>query len=174
MSVTDAIGMNPHPRIIPMPRSAFLGRANTSPPKVVAMVAARSEPGQVAVARPRRARPARKGKPNFDYAAFPDAIQRNLREMAAAIRTRLDIRRRIGSAVDAVQVSLWLHDVHRCLGKEFFQPFLRAEFEWSKAGATRFTRAATFFKHLEPDSLDRFDATALYVLSAERVPQSAR
>jgi hypothetical protein len=113
-----------------------------------------------------------RGKPEFDYAAFPDAVQRNLRETAAAIRTRLDIRRRIGSAVDAVQVGLWLHDVHRCLGRTYFQPFLCAE--WSKAGANRFMRAATHFQHVDPDCLDRFEATALYILSRKYVRQSAR
>jgi hypothetical protein len=118
--------------------------------------------------------PSARGKPKFDYAFFPEAVQRSLRDMAAAIRTRLNIRRRIGSAVDAVQVGLWLHDVHRCLGKTFFQPFLRAEFAWSRSGANRFMQAATHFQHLDPDCLDQFEATALYILSTKYVPQSAR
>src|SRR5205085_8246505 len=110
----------------------------------------------------------------FDYSAFPESIQRNLHETAAAIHARLGVRLQMGSAADVVHVGLWLHDVHKCLGRKAFGPFLNLEFEWARGTASKLMSSATVFRRLDPDGLDHFEPTALYLLSTRYVPQAAR
>jgi hypothetical protein len=116
----------------------------------------------------------RKSQPEFDYSAFPDHVQQNLRTTAASIHDRLGIHLTMGSALDVVQVGLWLHEVRRCVGRKLFPLFLTAEFRWRRSTACRLMKSATYFQHIEPECLERFGPTALYVLSTKYVPQSAR
>jgi hypothetical protein len=71
-----------------------------------------------------------------------------------------------------VQIGLRLQFVRDRLGREHFQPWLKAEFHWSQSTASNYMRAAKAFAHL--DCLVRFQPTALFVLARRRVPVVAR
>src|SRR5438067_3899643 len=64
--------------------------------------AASKQPTQSRRAASARARRARKSEPTFDYSAFPESIQLNLHETAAAIHARLGVRLQMGSGADVV------------------------------------------------------------------------
>lgn len=103
----------------------------------------------------------------FDYNKVRSSLRARTEEEAHAIRALL-----ADTARNIVQIGLRLQWVREHIGRDHFQEWLRAEFDWSRSTAAKFMRAADVFADVE--FLDRFQPSALYILARHRVPESAR
>jgi len=103
----------------------------------------------------------------FDYDALASAVRRQVVEETAEIRRILE-----KTAENIVQIGLRLNFVHNRIGRNHFQPWLAAEFQWDQSTASNYMRAAAVF--CEVKCLNRFQPGALYELVRKRVPEGAR
>jgi hypothetical protein len=98
---------------------------------------------------------------------LPVSVGREVRERTASIHGLL-----ARSSANVTQIGLQLWVVRQAVGRERFQPWLRAEFQWSRSVASNYMRAAKGFADL--DCLDRFHPSALFVLARKKCPQAAQ
>lgn len=103
----------------------------------------------------------------FDYENLPASKRRQAQQEAGSIRRLLE-----KTAVNIVQIGLRLQLVRESLGREYFQEWLRGEFQWSQSVASNYMRAAVAFSGL--DCLEHFQPSALYVLARRKVSPEAR
>jgi hypothetical protein len=103
----------------------------------------------------------------FDYGTLAAAVRKQVIEEAAEIRTILE-----KTAENIVQIGIRLNLVHDRIGRDHFQSWLAAEFQWDRSTASNYMRAAAAF--CEVKCLNRFQPGALYELVRKRVPDGAR
>lgn len=103
----------------------------------------------------------------FDYDRLPGSLRKEAENAAQAIHQI------VGQAArHVVQIGLHLQNVRWAIGRDNFQSWLRAEFEWSQPVASNFMRAARYFR--DCDCLDRLQPSALYILARRKVTDAAR
>lgn len=78
------------------------------------------------------------------------------------------------SAQDIIDIGNKLIDVKARLGHGNFGGWLDAEFGWSVPSAARFMQVAAKFGDVQIYQIDKFGASALYLLSAPSTPEPAR
>lgn len=103
----------------------------------------------------------------FDYGTLIRSVRKHTEEEARAIKGLL-----AKTASNIVQIGLRLQWVREQIGREHFQEWLKAEFDWSQSVASNFMRTASVFA--EVDCLSQFQPSALYLLARHRVPKAAR
>lgn len=108
---------------------------------------------------------------NFDYGSLPESLQRQAQERAIAIHELLGSRLVTRTAEQAVLVGLWLQAVRLRVGRNLFRRWLASEFQWRQSAASKFMRSAAVFNGI--DCLDKFQPSAMYVLSRKLVPPAA-
>jgi hypothetical protein len=103
----------------------------------------------------------------FEYDRLPGSLRKEAQTAAQAIHQIVG-----QAALHVVQIGLHLQNVRWAIGRENFQSWLRAEFEWSQPVASNFMRAARYFR--DCDCLDRLQPSALYILARRKVTDAAR
>jgi len=78
------------------------------------------------------------------------------------------------SAQDIIDIGSKLIDVKARLGHGNFGGWLESEFGWSVPSAARFMQVAAKFGDIQIYQIDKFGASALYLLSAPSTPEPAR
>lgn len=103
----------------------------------------------------------------FDYGILTTVLQKEMQEEAAAIQKLI-----VQASRNVVQIGLRLLHVHECLGRGKFNAWLFAEFRWHRSTASNYMRAAAQFGDVP--CLDRFQPSALYILSRKKATNAAR
>lgn len=103
----------------------------------------------------------------FEYGNIAASIRGKLESETQAIRQLL-----VETATNVIQIGLRLKFVRDAIGREHFQAWLAAEFDWSQPTASRYMRVAGAFGH--EDCVNRFQPSALYALAKRSVPERAR
>jgi hypothetical protein len=103
----------------------------------------------------------------FDYGVLPASVGREVRERTASIHGLL-----AKTSLNVVQIGLQLRVVREAVGRDRFQPWLKAEFQWSQSVASNYMRAAKAFAEL--DCLGRFHPSALFALARKKCPPAAQ
>ncbi len=113
-----------------------------------------------------------KGEPvvlAFDYALVGDAADR---VRSAAERIRRTVQKTVGNIIEIGQELL---AVKESVGHGHFEPWLRAEFSWTKRTAQNFMSVAERFGgNTQLISHLPIDPTAAYLLAAPSAPDEAR
>ncbi len=126
--------------------------------------------------RPARIVPAGSSKENttcvrtrggFDYTGIAPSHRAKAEGAVHAIRRLL-----VETATNIIQIGRHLNSVREAIGREHFQAWLVAEFDWSQPTASRYMSAADVFGNV--DCVNRFQPSALYVLAKRKVPERAR
>lgn len=108
------------------------------------------------------------GEQGFDYATLDTQTRIVLEQRTDEIKSL--IRR---SANDIIDIGQKLSEVKEQLGHGSFMNWLKSEFNWSVATATRFMQVSEQFKFVNLTNL-QIAASALYLLAAPSTPEKAR
>lgn len=103
----------------------------------------------------------------FDYGTLALALREELRAEASVIQKLIG-----ASSRSVIQIGLRLSYVRERLGRRPFKAWLLAEFRMKKATASNYMRAAFVFR--DAACVDRFQPSALYVLSRKNATEAAR
>ncbi len=103
----------------------------------------------------------------FDYSCIATSVRNQVQDETQAIRTLV-----VSTANNIIQIGLRLQLVRQCMGRQPFQAWLRAEFQWSQSVASNYMRAAAVFANV--DCLEHFQPSALYVLARNKASEAAR
>lgn len=104
----------------------------------------------------------------FSYDMLDDATRIVVQQRTTEIKALL--RR---TAQDIIDVGLKLSEVKQELGHGNFLAWLRREFDWSESAARKFMQVSRQFKTVKFTNLN-IAPSALYLLSADSTPESAR
>lgn len=102
----------------------------------------------------------------FNYAALRPQDRATAQENAAAIKGLVE-----KTATAVVEIGRRLNEVHDRLGRKFFTPWLKAEFDWSQAVASNYMQAAKRFG--DSDCVAQFQSSAIVDLARRMVPAAA-
>lgn len=108
------------------------------------------------------------GEQGFDYATLDTQTRIVVEQRTGEIKSL--IRR---SANDIIDIGQKLSEVKEQLGHGSFMNWLKSEFNWSVATATRFMQVSEQFKFVKLTNL-QIAASALYLLAAPSTPEKAR
>ena len=103
----------------------------------------------------------------FDYKSIEDTEQRKeVTDHTKKIYAHLE-----RSSLAVVDIGRRLIAVHEMLGMNIFWTWVEAEFQWSRGTASEYMSASRIFGKV--DCLKMFNATALYELARQKVPDNA-
>ena len=104
----------------------------------------------------------------FDYSQITSDNQILIQQRTYEIKNL--IRR---TASNLIEIGQKLHEVKKLLGHGHFGHWLRTEFNWSVATATKMMQASQRFKNVNFTNLN-FSPSAIYLLAAPSTPATAR
>jgi len=105
----------------------------------------------------------------FDYSELAEVDRQWLSNAAADLRASL--RRSVDAVIDAGRK---LSYARNRLGRGKWEPWLEQEAQIPRRSASRLIAVHKVFKTCDPNTLQKFTPTALYVLAEPGVPQSIR
>jgi GGDEF domain-containing protein len=103
----------------------------------------------------------------FSYTSLQPEIRELVQQQTKEIKHLIRL-----TAQNLIEIGEKLHEVKQTLGHGYFGLWLKAEFNWSVATATKMMQASRKFKNINFTNLN-FSASAIYLLAAPSTPKQA-